>query len=109
MQQEHDKNLSRLITTFNNEKNDDIEIRIGRYGIYAQLGKERVTINDNIAPSDISVNQIKKLLADKNAEPEKLGIDKTTGNSIELKKGRFGAYLKSGDKMKSLPPGISEN
>ena len=31
-----------------------------------------------------------------------------TFNPILLKKGRFGPYLQCGDKMKSLPPGITE-
>ena len=35
-------------------------------------------------------------------------LDESTGNEVVLKKGRFGPYLKSGDKMKSLPPGVSE-
>ena len=48
------------------------------------------------------------MLANKNAAPEVLAVDESTGNEVVLKKGRFGPYLKSGDKMKSLPPGITE-
>ena len=51
--QEHDKSSERLIRTLND---DDklIEIRIGRYGVYAQIDDSRVTIDDTIAPSEIT-------------------------------------------------------
>ena len=107
LEQEYDKNQSRLIysLTYNNQT---IEIRIGRYGLYAQRELERVTLDENIIPSQISGEMIVELFNNKNAKPTELGIDPTTNNSIVLKKGRFGPYLQSGDKMKSLPPGISE-
>ena len=105
--QDHDKTSERLISTLT-VNNHNTEIRIGRYGVYAQLGEERVTLDDNIIPSIITIEQITKMLADKNAKPEVLVKDTKTGNEIVLKKGRFGPYLQSGDKMKSLPPGITE-
>ena len=106
--QEHDKSSERLIRTLND---DDklIEIRIGRYGVYAQIDDSRVTIDDTIAPSEITLEQIKKMLSDKNAEPEVLTKDQQSGEDIVLKKGRFGPYLQCGKKMKSLPPGINED
>ena len=105
--QEHDKLAERLIYTFNT-KGKNVEIRIGRYGIYAQLGESRVTIDDSIPPSEITIEKIEKLLSDKNAAPEVLTQDKKTNDDIVLKKGRFGPYLQCGKKMKSLPPGITE-
>ena len=107
LEQEYDRDLSRLITTI---KDDDknIEIRIGRYGLYAQIGENRVTIENNTIPSEITSNDIQKILEAKNAEPTELGIDKESGNPILFKKGRFGPYVQCGDKMKSLPPGITE-
>ena len=106
--QEHDKSSERLIRTLND---DDklIEIRIGRYGVYAQIDDSRVTIDDTIAPSEITLEQIKKMLSDKNAAPEVLTKDQQSGEDIVLKKGRFGPYLQCGKKMKSLPPGINED
>ena len=107
LEQEHDKKTERLIKTINSD-NQITEIRIGRYGIYAQLGEDRVTLDNNIVPSEINIEQIKKMLSDKNTAPEVLAKDQKTGNEIVLKKGRFGPYLQTGDKMKSLPPGINE-
>ncbi len=106
--QEHDKPAERLIYTLNSDEKVT-EIRIGRYGIYAQLGEERVTLDSDIAPSEITIEAILKMLSDKNAAPEILAKDEKTGNEIVLKKGRFGPYLKAGDKMKSLPPGVTED
>ena len=105
--QDYDKLSQRLIHTFNSD--DEItEIRIGRYGIYAQLGDSRVTIDDTIPPSELTLEIIKKMLSDKNAAPEVLAKDEKSGDDILLKKGRFGPYLQCGKKMKSFPPGINE-
>jgi len=103
LEQNHDKDKSRLIMTL-----DNVEIRIGRYGVYAQKNEDRVTIDNSIIPSEIKVDDIAKMIVAKNAEPTELAIDKATGDSILFKKGRFGPYVQCGDKMKSLPPGITE-
>ena len=107
LEQECDKDQSRLVYSldFNSEK---IEIRIGRYGLYAQKNDERITIDKNIIPSEINSEMIMKMIENKGASITKLGIDSKTKKSVLLKKGRFGAYLQAGEKMKSLPPGISE-
>jgi len=108
LEQEYDKDLSRLIISLNdNDKHADI--RIGRYGIYAEINNERVTIDENSIPSEMSITDIETMIKNKNSEPTELGTNKESGEPIVLKKGRFGPYLKSGDKMKSLPPGISED
>jgi len=108
LEQDCDKNKSRLISTLSSS-DSPIEIRIGRYGLYAQQNDERVNLDENIIPSDITAEMIKKFFKDKNAKPTELGINKTTKEPIVLKKGRFGPYLQCGKKMKSIPPGINEN
>ena len=107
LEKECDKNESRLIYTLNNN-NKSIEIRIGRYGLYAQRDEERVNLDDNIIPSEINEAMINQFFEDKNTAPTEFGKDDNTGETILLKKGRFGPYLQSGKKMKSLPPGIQE-
>ena len=107
LEQDHDKSKERLISIISGDKKTT-EIKIGRYGIYAELGDEKVTLDDDTIPSEITIEEITTMLTNKNAEPEVLVVDESTGNDVLLKKGRFGAYLKSGDKMKSLPPGVSE-
>ena len=103
LDQEHDKDESRLIM-----KVDNIEIRIGRYGIYAQKNEDRVTVDDSIVPSEITSDEIDKMITAKNAEPTAFGSD-INGEEILLKNGRYGPYLQCGKKMKSLPPGVTDS
>ena len=44
-----------------------IEIKIGRYGLYAQIGEERVTIDETVIPSEITLEDIEKM-AEQTAE-----------------------------------------
>jgi len=107
LDQDYDKLSERLIKTFNSD-DKILEIRIGRYGVYAQMGDSRVTIDDTVAPSELTIELIEKMISDKNAAPEVLAKDEKSGEDILFKKGRFGPYLQCGKKMKSLPPGINE-
>lgn len=50
-----------------------------------------------------------EMLQNKNEKPTNLAIDPQTKEPIILKKGRFGPYLQVNQKMKSLPPGITED
>ena len=107
LDQECDKDKSRLITSIK-FKEEQFEIRIGRYGLYAQSKDERVNLDSNIIPSEISGKQIKEYFDNKKAGPKEMGIDKKSNNPILLKKGRFGPYIQLDKKMKSFPPGITE-
>ena len=102
LDQDYDKLSERLIKTFNSD-DKILEIRIGRYGVYAQMGDSRVTIDDTVAPSELTIELIEKMISDKNAAPEVLAKDEKSGEDILFKKGRFGPYLQCGKKMKSLP------
>ena len=107
LEQEYDKSMERLIMTITG-KSKSSHIKIGRYGIYAELGDDRVTLDDNTIPSELTIDKIESMLSDKNAAPEVLAQDADSGEDIVFKKGRFGPYLQCGKKMKSLPPGVTE-
>ena len=103
LEQEFDKNNARLISTM--ELNgEEIEIRIGRYGIYGQKGEQRFTIPSDLPPSDLNGEKIAEIIEIKNKEPEVIAVDPISKEDILLKKGRFGPYVQCGKKMKSLPP-----
>ena len=106
LEQEFDKNNARLISTMMLDK-EEIEIRIGRYGIYGQKGEERFTIPSDLPPSDLNAEKISEIIEIKNKEPEVMAIDPISNENILLKKGRFGPYVQCGKKMKSLPPNVS--
>ena len=104
LEQEFDKNNARLIQTVE-DKEKNIEIRIGRYGIYGQYNEDnRFTIPGDFPPSELSVEKINEMIELKNKAPEIIAVDPNSKEEIVLKKGRFGPYVQCGDKMKSLPP-----
>jgi DNA topoisomerase-1 len=109
LEQEFDKNVSRLIMTVNCDDGKTSEIRIGRYGIYADKEGTRITLDDAIPPSEIMNGAIKELIEKKEAGPIEMGEFEETGEPILLKNGRFGPYVQSGKKMKSLLPGMTES
>ena len=106
LEQEFDKDYARLILTLS-QNDKEIEIRIGRYGIYGQIDDNRFTIPSDLPPSDLTLDKINEIIELKNKEPEVIAVDPLTKNDILLKKGRFGPYVQCGDKMKSLPPKVS--
>ena len=108
LEQEYDRSIERLIMTIT-DADKSSNIKIGRYGIYAELGDDRVTLDNDIIPSELTIGMIEKILSDKNTAPEVLSKDKESGEDIVFKKGRFGPYLQCDKKMKSLPPGITED
>ena len=68
LEQDCDKDKSRLISTLSSS-DSPIEIRIGRYGLYAQQNDERVNLDENIIPSDITEEMIKNFFKDNRAAP----------------------------------------
>jgi len=107
LNQEYDRSIERLIMTITSGDKSS-NIKIGRYGIYAELGNDKVALDNNTIPSEITIEIIETMLAKKHSAPEVLSKDIKSGNDIVLKKGRFGPYLQCGKKIKSLPPGVME-
>ncbi len=105
LEQEFDKNNTRLISSFNSDKKT-VEIRIGRYGIYGQHDETRFTIPSDFPPSDLTMSKIDEMIDLKNKAPEIIAKNPDTNEDILLKKGRFGPYVQCDKKMKSLPPNI---
>ena len=108
LEQEFDKDLARTIVSIS-ENNKKIDIKIGRYGIYAQEGDNRVTIDDELPPSEFDVDIINKQMKEKLKGDKEVGIHPTTKAPIYLKNGKFGPYLNCEKKNKGLLPGMSEN
>ena len=106
LKQEHNRDKARLIMSIEDNK-DKVDIKIGRYGIYAQINEERVTVDKDVIPSEITISDLKNMITLKNAEPSEFGKDISSGETIFLKNGRYGPYIQCDKKMKSLPPGIT--
>ncbi len=86
------------------EIGDGIELRVGRYGPYIERNGERVTISDEIAPDELTVEKAEELLSQKSDERE-LGVNPETGRAVSVKNGRYGPYVteeaENGEKPKT--------
>ena len=74
------------------EIGDGIALRVGRYGPYLQRGDERVTLPDDIAPDELTVERATELLA-QGVQQRELGADPETGHTILVRSGRYGPYV----------------
>jgi DNA topoisomerase-1 len=81
---------ARAINTL--EIGDGIQLRIGRYGPYLQRGDERVTVGDELAPDELTVERARELLA-QGSDQRELGQHPETGRTIVLKNGRYGPFV----------------
>jgi len=90
------------------ESGDVVKSDIGRYGPYIRCGK---TTRSVIAPDsilDLSLNRAVEILATEKAKAgarviKELGIDPKTQMAIEIKDGRYGAYVTDGKINATLP------
>jgi len=106
LESEFDKDRSRTIMELKNESGRTINVRIGRYGVYLQEEETNTTLPDTAVPSEINFNEASESLKKKAEGPKELCSHPETGDPVYLKEGRFGPYIQSGDKMKSLLPGM---
>lgn len=80
---------------------EKVEIRVGRFGPYiVAKGPDGKTINasipEDIAPSDLSNEDIKTLIDIQIKGPEPIGVDPESGKSVFCLSGRFGFYFQLG-------------
>ena len=90
------------------ESGDMVKSDIGRYGPYIRCGK---TTRSVIAPDsilDLSLNRAVEILATEKTKAgarviKELGIDPKTQMAIEIKDGRYGAYVTDGKINATIP------
>ena len=79
----------------------NVYLKKGPYGFYLQLGEDataltekpkRVALPRNLSPEEVTFEQASTLLT----------LPKQLGNGIEVNIGKFGPYIKQGNKSKSL-------
>ena len=90
------------------DSDDIIKVDTGRYGPYIRCGKTTCSVNapDNIL--DLSLKRAVKILSTerKKSGPrviKELGVDPATKAAIEIKDGRYGAYVTNGKINATLP------
>ena len=107
LENKFDKDRSRTIMELKDKSEKTITVRIGRYGVYLQDGETNSTLPETAIPSEIDFDYASESLKKKAEGPKELCVHPETGEPIFLKEGRFGPYIQSGKKMKSLLPGIN--
>jgi DNA topoisomerase-1 len=92
------------------ESGDMVKSDIGRYGPYIRCGK---TTRSVVAPDgilDLSIERAVEILATETTKAgarviKELGVDPKTQMAIEIKDGRYGAYVTDGKINATLPKG----
>ena len=90
------------------DSDDIIKIDIGRYGPYIRCGKTSRSVNAPDSILDMGLERAVEILSTerKKSGPgviKKLGIDPETKAAIEIKNGRYGAYVTNGKINATLP------
>ena len=111
----HPREASKILIGITQD-DEEMVVRIGRYGPYAQLGEEGrgPPCRTNFAPDELTVTRALELIRQAEAGGRDLGAHPETGEAIFLKEGRYGPYVQLGEnggdtkpKMASLWPGMT--
>ncbi|HEX3996968.1 MAG TPA: type I DNA topoisomerase [Pirellulales bacterium] len=81
------------ITIGQPEGQEPIFVRVGRYGPFVEQGERKASLQDTMAPDELTVPVALDLLSRAQQAEEPLGICPDTGRPIYLKTGRFGPYV----------------
>ncbi len=80
-----------------NEDGTDVVARIGRYGPYVEIGEERASIPEDLAPDELTVEKATELVLHQNVGDKIFGTDPESGLTVYGKTGRFGPYIQLGE------------
>jgi DNA topoisomerase I len=87
------------------DSQDDVVVRVGRYGPYLQKGDpetgQRASIPEDLPPDELTPEKVAELLAAPSGD-RVLGQDPDTGLEVTVKSGRYGPYVTDGDRTASL-------
>jgi len=81
---------------------EEIMARVGRYGPYLQHGEDRVSIPEDLAPDELTVERAESLLEAPSSD-RVLGEDPDTGLPVQVRAGRFGPYVQLGELVDGGP------
>jgi DNA topoisomerase-1 len=75
---------------------EEIVVRVGRYGPFLEQGSRRAAIPEGTAPDELTIEKCLELLGQAQQAEEPLGYDPESGKPVYLKVGRFGPYVQRG-------------
>lgn len=83
-----------------NEDGEPVQVLIGRFGPYIKCGGKSASIPEGVDPMTVDLEMALRIVSDNG--PRSLGMTEQ-GESITIGKGRFGPYVRYGDKFVSIP------
>ena len=79
------------------EGEEEVVVRVGRYGPYLQQGEDRrASLPEDLPPDELSLERAVELLREGARADEPLGLDPETGQPVFVKTGRYGPYVQLG-------------
>jgi len=88
-----------------------VDLGIGRFGPYVRHGRTYASIPKDTFVLDVTLEQALELLRKKSSRGggalRELGVDDRTGETVDVRDGRFGPYVKRGKLNASLPKDLS--
>ncbi|MEX0978905.1 MAG: type I DNA topoisomerase, partial [Pirellulales bacterium] len=78
------------------EGEEELVVRVGRYGPFIQQGDRRASLPEDMAPDELTIERAKELISQAAQAEEPLGNCPETGKPVYLKIGRFGPYVQRG-------------
>ncbi|MFW5786068.1 MAG: type I DNA topoisomerase [bacterium] len=87
---------------------EDTQIKVGRYGPYLVKQENageavHASIPEEIAPADLTREEIDELIELQKKGPEPVGTDPETGKQVYCLVGRYGPYVQLGEKTEEEP------
>ncbi len=89
----------------------NIDLGIGRYGPYVRHDRTYASVPKDTFLLDVTLDQAIELIRKKASRGggalRELGVDESTGETVDVRDGRFGPYVKRGKLNASLPKDLS--
>ena len=70
----------------------EVVVRVGKYGPYVQVGEQKASLPDELAPDELTVERAVELASAPSGD-RVLGIDPVTGHDVVARAGRYGPYV----------------
>jgi DNA topoisomerase I len=88
------------------EGQDEVFVRVGRYGPFLEQGDRRASVPDETPPDEMNLETALKMLTTSSQSVEPLGHD-PEGKPVFLKTGRYGPYVQRGQGSDEEKPQIA--
>lgn len=79
------------------EHQEEIAVRVGKYGPFLEQGELRASLPDGMCPDEVTMEKSIELLSNASREDEPLGTHPDSNKPIYVKAGRFGPYIQMGE------------